>query len=151
MNRSNYILYSILIAFSLFMPQTVTGDFPINVKATYPQVLSAEIGVILGEKISYGYTVSKGFILSVEPGIAGTKLHFGYGGYYAGDRLEMFSGRITATYMRATQGWGRLNNGDDYMGVQLTGSGAFIVGSVGYLQNTSGKGNIVTAGIGLGW
>mgnify|MGYP003594838086 CR=1 FL=1 len=125
-----------------------------NAKATYPQQASTEIGLILGK--SWGTTPgswsagSRGMSISVEPGLSGTKLHIGYGVQAAGV-ASFHSARIAATYLWITDEVSHLDDGDEYAGVEVTGSVFLLCGSFGILRNTSIDEYIATAGIGLGW
>ena len=138
----------------LALPPKAHAEFTpiLNLKASYPQKASAEFGVIFGNVYDSDWAKdARGIVLSVEPGLSGTKAHLGYGVFGAGVGVGVASARITATYMRATESTGSLDKGDDYAGLQVTASFFFVVGTVGVLRNTSRNDYLATAGIGIGW
>ena len=122
-----------------------------NIKASYPQVLSAELGGTL-LIIDHHSNVLHGPFLSYEPGILGQKAHVGYGvASIKGGVETIITGRLSASYFNV---WGSslgLQQGDNYYGVELVGSYNLFLLSVGAYRNNENHKNIVALGVGFGF
>ncbi|MCH8475637.1 MAG: hypothetical protein LAT55_10470 [Opitutales bacterium] len=142
-------LGSLLFAFSancLFAVAPI-----LNIKATHPQDVSLEAGLILGPDFGSDWSSSShGLALSIEPGKSGHKAHVGYGYFEAAPGM-IRSLRVTGTYYWDAGHVSSSAPSDDYYGFQVTGGLWFVVCSAGVLWNTQSSDSVVTFGVGVGF
>ncbi len=126
-----------------------------NIRLSTPQIASASLGVVVGsidppDPPPPNSHLSHGFLLQVEPGLAGGKVTLGY----ARGLFPYAAAGIKAALLRT---WGHpafTEPRQTYAGVEI--EAAFFVNvDLGVLWRVAGEGNaphvIVTAGLGLGF
>lgn len=129
---------------------------PINVKATYPQVVSGEIGVIMGG-CGLGSASSTGScfgpFISIEPGLRGGKAHIGF----MSTEFASFAGawgiRPHLTYMYSYNMVDSIDDNKNYLGFGLTANAFIFVPTIQFLrrfEKLDDNSILISAGIGIG-
>jgi hypothetical protein len=130
------------------------GFFPLlNVKASYPQIASVELGTayLFGQR---GRETHTGPFVSYEPGINGQKFHFGLdiisskGGIFD---WVLLGGRLSASYFKPWREANGLANDENYYGVEVLGHYGIIVLSGGAYYGVEREKFLGSIGLGIGW
>jgi len=141
-----------LLCLTVILVSSTFAITPIaNVKTTYPQKLSTEMGVVIGSNIDAGWNSGdEGIVLSIEPGYAGTKLHVGVGKVSSG--IGGFSSlRVTGTYLNMYNRVDNFYDSGNFYGAEVALSLGIFTTNVGYLHSFNKSRGSYTIGIGFGW
>lgn len=141
--RSGFLLVLLMSMYMLSKEHTHAGIF--NIKASYPENYSAEVGIILpvdswgGGSWTVSFSGYRGPTLSIEAGTQGHKAHVGYGEFGT-----IYAMRLTGFYM-----WDH----DDHRHVGIQGfvSLAGVCGALGVMRRTDKDSYTATFGVGLGF
>jgi hypothetical protein len=120
----------------------------LNLKATYPQMASLQIGLVSNGSSSPASLGghSTGLLFSAEPGIAGTKIKTGYQDVYAG-MGGSYGWRTEIGYMNIYKD--NFADYGSYVGIDVSGDLCFMVGSLGCWASKDGV--VASFGIGVGF
>ncbi len=126
---------------------------PLNIKASYPQTVSAEIGILfsqggLGPASSAGdYT---GLYISAEPGLRGAKAHVGYMHVECRSFLGFWGHREFLEYYRTYNMPDSVPNARNYLGLGVSGSTYLFVPTLVALYDPGNNDALFSIGIGVG-
>ncbi len=146
-------VYSFSSANVLALETSELSLAPVNIKASYPQTVSAEIGILfsqggLGPASSSGdYT---GLYISAEPGLRGAKAHVGYMHIECRSFLGFWGHRAFLEYYRTYNMPDSLPNARNYLGLGVSGSAYLFVPTLEALYDPSENDSILSIGIGIG-
>ena len=104
-----------LLSFGLFAEEYIA-----NVKTSFSQRFSYELGIV------------DDYVLSIEPGISGTKLHAGFG-ELKGNVGGVWGHRVTLTYLHMNESRGSFEIDGNYVGVEALGMLMFGMVTIGIL------------------
>jgi len=122
-----------------------------NIKASYPQIMSAELGATYQLKIPDS-NVSHGPFISYEPGLTGQKVHAGYSVAIVHGGIEWIAvGRLSASYFQPWSSEFGLQSGANYYGIELVGSYNMFLLSAGQYFNSENDKSITAVGVGFGF
>lgn len=148
----------LMVMISLVLP--VTADFDnwsptIGVKLTTPQKMSLSIGF---SGTSWGglFGPDSGFLIRLEPGLSGGKLHLGTRHTFSMVLIPVFSMDICASVMYTWNNpWTGLENDQTYIGGELQVGAYLLMVSTGLYRHVAGGDEdhdwVFSAGAGLGF
>lgn len=122
---------------------SASREFPIaSLNIDNTQGLAVEFGML------FPLSNNEGVAVSIEPGVAGTKFHIGYGGFWVSGGLASY--RAVLTQLSVSKDYGGLHKNEKYNGIELFIGLNGIVVQAGYLTSNDGK-VAHTFGIGIGF
>jgi len=149
--------FSLFISSNCLAEEAGTSDFfPIlNLKATYPQSISLEIGLSRQYSKSQHSNDSIGPFISYEPGINGQKVHLGIAYTYFDSPIpftdKMIIAKLSASYYQTWRDSSGFNSGVNMYGIEVSASyNMFVlVGGLYFNQDNNQYAGSVGVGFGL--
>lgn len=138
-----YMCVLILLLIGCLKVHSIFADDPIlNIKGTYPQIISSELGYCF--EIKGG----AGIMLSIEPGLKGSKAHIGYRSTTSLSPGAYSTNSLTCSYLYMQNDLNKYLKNEKYVGIEAATSIFNYFGFIGIMKNTDKKEYHLTIGIG---
>ncbi len=145
---------AILLGLLAVLPGVARSEGPetvLNLKLTYPQVVSLELGRWWArEARPAGGAAGRGAFLSIEPGLFGAKAKAGVGSLIGPEMIGFMGLRGGPTYLWMYNDLGSFEKGH-YVGAEVTASFTIFTLNLGFVGEIGDYVPLFTAGIGIGW